>query len=287
MPFIVGSPRSGTTLLRMMLSSGSSLAIPPETGFVAHLAVAPRLNTMGPDELQQIISHFPPSAPTWPDFGVEEAALGAALAELRPFNVADGIRCFYRMYAQRHGRTRVGDKTPTYGRSMDAIERLLPEAAFVHMIRDGRDCALSLRDLWFAPGRSMDVLATHWRDTVTTYRILGGKLHRYLEVRFEDLVTDPAATLARVCVFLELPFEQAMLRHENVAAHLLAEHRGRVLDNGAFVLTAEQRRAQQWRTTGPVDRSRIGRWRSELGPDERDTFRSIAGSLLAELGYEI
>ncbi|HET6161440.1 MAG TPA: sulfotransferase [Dongiaceae bacterium] len=286
MPFIVGSPRSGTTLLRMMLSSSSLLAIPPETGFVAHLATHPNLEDLRADELLHLITHFPPAAPTWPDFGLDEATLGAALAELQPFSVADGIRCFYRLYAQRHGKRRVGDKTPLYGQAMDAIERLLPEAAFVHIIRDGRDCSLSLRELWFAPGRNIDALATYWRDNVATCRGLGRSVRHYIEVRFENLVVNTEAELSRICDFLDLPFEPAMLRHQDVAEHLLAEHQGRVLNDGAFVLTAERRRAQQWRTAVPADPSRIGVWRVELTPEEQAAFWKIAGSLLGELGYQ-
>src|ERR1700760_3637612 len=142
-PFIVGSPRSGTTLLRMMLDSHPGLAIPPETGFI------PRALTglFGNDEHQrlafaQTISHFPPQAPGWQDFGIDTAALMRELQEIRPFQVDAALRCFYRSYAARFDKLRWGDKTPSYGRHLRAIERTLPEACFIHMIRDGRDVAL-------------------------------------------------------------------------------------------------------------------------------------------------
>ncbi len=139
MPFIVGSPRSGTTLLRFMLAAHSDLAIPPETGFPAISQVTRRRADLGPEALLRIITDFPASAPAWSDFGIPEEALRRALLELNPFSVAEGIRSFYQLYAARHGKRRAGDKTPSHGQAMIAIERLLPEAAFIHLIRDGRD----------------------------------------------------------------------------------------------------------------------------------------------------
>ena len=90
MPFIVGSPRSGTTLLRFMLAAHSDLAIPPETGFPGHIAGDEKLAGLGPEELLRIITNFPPSAPAWRDFGIPEETLRRALFNLEPFSVAEG-----------------------------------------------------------------------------------------------------------------------------------------------------------------------------------------------------
>jgi len=61
------------------------------------------------------------------------------LQKITPFHVDAAIRCFYRLYAAQLGKERWGDKTPSYGRHMRAIEQVLPEACFIHIIRDGRD----------------------------------------------------------------------------------------------------------------------------------------------------
>jgi hypothetical protein len=170
MPFIVGSPRSGTTLLRFALAAHSALAVPPETGFVGHIAADAALAQIGPDELLRLMTTFPPAMSAWSDFGVSEDSLHRAFAALETFRVADGIRCFYRLYAARHGKPRFGDKTPIHGRMIADIGRLLPEAAFIHVIRDGRDASLSLRDMWFTPARDMAALAVYWRDNVSQCR---------------------------------------------------------------------------------------------------------------------
>ena len=72
--------------------------------------------------------------------------------ELQPFSADAGLRAFYAPYAERFSKKIVGDKTPLYILHMSRIQRCLPEARFIHLIRDGRDVALSYRGLWFGPG---------------------------------------------------------------------------------------------------------------------------------------
>ncbi|HXV19188.1 MAG TPA: sulfotransferase, partial [Candidatus Omnitrophota bacterium] len=185
-PFIVGAGRSGTTLLRAMLNAHPDLSIPPETGFIPALA---RLR--GPkDRLRDLFIRAVTDFETVRivDFPKEE--FSRRIHAIKDFDIAAGVRAFYRMYADQSHKKRWGDKTPSYGLQMRTIERLLPEAHFIHLIRDGRDVALSTKGLWWAPGRDMAALAVHWRDTVQTIRKHGPRCRRYLEVRYEELVRD-------------------------------------------------------------------------------------------------
>ena len=170
MPIIVGSPRSGTTLLRFMLDSHPELTIPPETGF---LALAPKLRGRG-DKLREKFFHavinYPQPFSAWPDFEIPEDAFWAALTEIVPFTVPEGFRAFYRLYAARFGKSRWGDKTPLYCMELDTIRRVLPEARFIHIIRDGRDTALSLRRMWFSPGWEIETQAAYWRKNILSAR---------------------------------------------------------------------------------------------------------------------
>lgn len=75
-----------------------------------------------------------------------------------PALLAEGVRLFYRLYARRHGKARWGDKTLLYRLHLTEIEKILPEAHFIHSIRDGRDVALSLREVWFAPSQDISAL---------------------------------------------------------------------------------------------------------------------------------
>jgi hypothetical protein len=284
MPIVVGAPRSGTTLLRFMLDAHPEMAIPPETGFLA----APALHEAGVSAaaLHQVVTTFPPDAPAWPDFGVDADDYWRALHALAPFDVAEGIRAFYRLYATGQGKARYGDKTPIYCEHLASIERLLPEAHFVHIIRDGRDASLSLRDLWFSPARDVPALASFWKQQVLAARVAGRTAAAYLEVSYERLVREPRSTLAGVCAFLQIPFDDVMLRYWERTPQRLREHRTRNRRDGTVIVTHEQRLSQQRMTTQPPSLERIDRWRTEMTREEQAEFWRVAGDTLADLGYE-
>ena len=287
MPIIVGSPRSGTTLLRLMLDSHRELAIPPETGF---LPLAEKLKGRGDrlrDQFFEAVVNYSTPAPSWPDFEIPEETFRVVLAEINPFTVSDGFRAFYRLYAARHGKTRWGDKTPIYCHHLNTIRRLLPEVRFIHLIRDGRDAALSLRRMWFSPGWEIETQASYWRDCVLAARRAGLGRDDYLEVRYEDLVLHTKETLERVCAHSALVYEGTMLNYYQRAPERLKEHKGRSLSDGRPLLTQEQRFQQQQRTTKPPDPTCVFAWKQTMDTDERRRFQRVAGDLLEELGYEV
>ena len=287
MPVIVGAPRSGTTLLRYMIDSHPNLAIPPETGF---LAFAPQLSHPGGvtrDSLFQIVTRCPPEAPAWDDYGIEAEDFRRELEAIDPFNLSEGFRAFYRLYARKQKKPRYGEKNPGYCEHIALIERLLPEAHFVHIIRDGRDAALSLRPLWFAPGRDMRTLAQHWRRLVGCGREAGFRARAYMEVRYEDLVRTPQTVLQTVCEFVALDYDPIMLRYWERTPERLKEHRTRRRPDGSVLVTHEERVAQQRLTMKPPQPERIFRWKKEMTASEHAEFIAIAGGTLEELGYEV
>lgn len=283
MPIIVGSPRSGTTLLRFMLDSHPELAIPPETGF---LTFKPKPWWKG-DELREGFFQALVNYPSWPDFGMPEEAFWEALLEITPFNILDGFRTFYRLYAARFGKPRWGDKTPVYCMDLDAIRQVMPEARFIHIIRDGRDVALSLRGMWFSPGREIETQAAYWCKCVLAAREAGLGASDYLEVRYEDLILSTRATLERICAHIGLSYDEAMLRYYNRTPARLKEHKGRSHPDGTPLISQEQRIRQQERTTRPPDPACVFAWKKLMGAEEEREFRSVAGNLLKELGYEV
>jgi hypothetical protein len=286
MPIIVGAPRSGTTLLRFMLDSHPELAIPPETGF---LSIADRFTGSG-DALRRAffdgVRMFPPDAPGWNDFGLSADEFWTTLQAIEPFSVADGYRAFYRSYAARAGKKRWGDKTPMYCLHLSTIEAVLPEARFIHLVRDGRDVALSLRDMWFSPGHGIEVQAEHWRRCVSTAREHGAACRRYLEVRYEELVRDPEPVLRAVCAFIDLPSAPEMQDYHRRTPQRLEEHRERRRVDGSLVVSHADRLRQQALVTRPPQPSRIHTWKQRMSEDDRRGFEAVAGSLLRELGYE-
>ena len=286
MPIVVGAPRSGTTPLRFMLDSHPELAIPPETGF---LSIASNFERKGDADRERFISAlitYPEGSPNWPDFEISEKIFRAELARLSPFTISDGYRTFYRLYADRFGKPRWGDKTPLYCLDLPLIRRFLPETRFIHIIRDGRDVALSLRRMWFSPGNAIETLAAYWRECVLAARSGGLGRSDYLEVRYEALILNTPETLRKICTFIELDYDSSMLKSYLRAPERIKEHKGRRLPDGR-VLTQEQRMNQQQRTTEPPDPSCVFAWRTAMSASERERFRCVAGDLLQALGYEI
>lgn len=287
MPFIVGAPRSGTTLLRLMLDAHPDLAIPPETSFVvAASALDPSAKDLSARFLDTITA-FPPQSPNWADFGLARDALAEAVHSLAPFTVADGLRAFYRLYAQRFGKPRWGEKTPDYSLHIREIAALLPESRFIHIIRDGRDVAASWRRQWFSPGREPEILAQAWIDRVRTARGAGLERSRYVEVIYEELVARPQPVLRQLCDFLDLSWSDQLLNHHERAPRRLEEHRERRSLDGSVIVSHAQRLRQQQRTMERPGTGRIGSWREELSEDDVRRFEHLAGDLLVELGYEL
>ena len=279
MPIVVGVPRSGTTLLRMMLDAHPELAIPPETGFLP--ALADLEPTADPREAAwRIISGFH----TWPDFALDPDRLRQAILDAPP-TAADAARVFYRLYAERFGKPRYGDKTPTYGTEIDRLASLLPEARFLHIIRDGRDVVSSVRGLWFRAGDSIESCARDWAARLARTRTLGSQVPCYLEVRYEKLVVEPEDTLRAICRFLELAFDARMLTYYLTAASRLEEHQARYGADGSLIISKVDRLHNQRFVTQPPRADRIGRWTTELTADECARFESVAGDWLDALGY--
>jgi len=277
-PFIVGVNRSGTTLLRLMLDAHPDLAIPPETHFVPDLIAAANGGATAAELADLIVG-----APEWGDFGISADELASAIGGA--VGPGDSVRAFHRLYASRFGKPRFGDKTPAYGRSMTAIAAAVPEAHFIHLIRDGRDVYLSIRDRSPRP-RPPERVAERWRG-----RILGAREQaapHYREFRYEELVRAPEATLRAICEWISLRWDPAVLAHATGAGERLAEmDRALPARGDRAELDAERRMETHRRALGPPDSSRVGRWRRELGADEAKAFESVAGDVLGELGYEV
>jgi Sulfotransferase family len=288
MPVIVGAPRSGTTMLRLMLDAHPQLSIPPETGFLA-LASALKSSeqSLHADLFLDAITNFPREMPTWPDFGIAAEDLRDELNRIQLVSAADGFRAFYRLYAERSGKSRWGDKTPEYVLHISDIAETLPEAHFIHIIRDGRDVGLSLRQCWFAPDRDMKGLAGHWQQRVTEGRRQGAGCCHYIEVRYETLVRRPPAVLAEICGFLGLPYVGQLERYHERSMDRLREHGERRTRDGLLVVSREERLRQQQLVSRPPDPSRIEAWKETMTTDERRDFEEVAGELLRDLGYEM
>jgi hypothetical protein len=169
---------------------------------------------------------------------------------------------------------------------MRDIARLLPEAHFIHVIRDGRDSALSYQGLWFGPGDDFEKQARFWVQQINSTRAQASDPMRYCEIRFESLVTEPEATLRALCSDLDLAFDAAVLDYYHSAAERLSEVIRPFGPAGRTPRNLETFMAIHDRAKTPLDATRVGRWRTEMSRADRQRYEAIAGPLLRELGYE-
>jgi Sulfotransferase family len=170
---------------------------------------------------------------------------------------------------------------------MPLIQRALPEAHFVHVIRDGRDVALSVLDRTV---RDIDAahVAGRWKKKVEKAREVSPRLDHYLEIRYEDLVRDTEPNLRQVCEFVELEFDSGMLDYHERSGERLQEMARELPASGrAKHLSVERRMATHAMTTRPPSEERVSRWRRQMSEEDRVAFEKVAGDLLAELGYPV
>jgi hypothetical protein len=263
--FIVGSARSGTTLLRLMLNAHPDVAVPPESRFITELwAHSPEVDRRS--FLDALRTHARFNAWELPIERVEEE-----LGDRSPIVYADAIDAVYRAYTKARGKKTWGDKTPRYVEDIPFLARQFPDARFVHLVRDGRNVALSYADVPFGP-KTVAKAADLWARRVSTGMRDGRALgpDRYLEMRYEDLVEDIEGRAKEICDFLGLAFDAGMLDYTERA-------RSDVLPRAA--------KYNPHVTEKPIAQTRS--WQTDMPDRHVAVFEVIAGSVLAELGYEL
>jgi len=270
-----------------MLDAHPALAIPPETHFVPKLIRLCQQAEARDEDARDSVIEFLVGHRRWPDFGLDPAAVRARLGGHRPLAPGAGARAFYEAYAAAQGKPRWGEKTPQYLKPMKRIGAALPEAHFIHLIRDGRDVALSLLGVSWGPSTVEDA-AVRWTTQIRRARRKARSLPHYTEVRFEGLVADPEPVVRRVCEFVQLPFEPAMLSyHEGAAERMGALARDLEVGGDRPTIAAAERASQHSLVSEAPRTERAGRWREEMDPSDVAAFERIAGPTLAELGYEV
>jgi hypothetical protein len=269
--FIVGSGRSGSTLLRLMLASHSRIAIPAETWYLTDLVEEfPSDRLLQESEISKAIAvmtnHY-----RWPDMGLDAAEVRRRVAKLSGVRLRDLVEIVYRWHMEVEGKSRWGDKTPPYIEIVPSLAALFGDAKFIHLIRDGRDVAKSFqRHGWNGPW--MDGYTREWLRAVELDKRLSKTPlnERILRVLYEDLVLHPEATLRRICTFIDERFEDQMLLW-----------RGKV--NNAIPDRERKFHSGLSRDLNPSD---AGRWKREMTSREIFVAEALIGTQLSHFGYE-
>ena len=247
--FIVGAPRSGTTLLRLMLDSHPNISSGPETHFLVKFK-----SILGSDWRR--LKRYGFEKTYWQE------------------KIADFFSSFQMDYARKRGKIRWAEKTPKYALHPDFINGIFPESQIIHIIRDGRDVVNSYRDRWGYVRAIGGIEA--WRRYILAAKKFARTVtgERFYELHYEDLVNDAEGTMGKLLEFLHEPWSDQVLSYDSI------HH-----DHGARYKKFTQGRRVQGEDKKNIYASRIGVGKRELGPFLKVLFSIRSGRLLKELGY--
>lgn len=270
---ICGVGRSGTSLLQSMLHAHPEVVFPPETHFfrryLAKGAVRAKLEAEGP-------MAFVDRLTADEDFARADVDAGALVertvrATSHGFDLLEVFRSFLATIAEREGVERVGDKDPRNIDHLPALRRAFPRAHVIHVIRDPRDVLLSRTKAAWSASRPWWIHPMIYREQLARGRRHGlrhfGK--RYLELRYEDLITEPEAELRRICDHVGIDYDPRMLDFGQAARGLVDE------------------REMSWKreTLGPLLPKNAGKWRKALNATQIRWTERLCSRALRNHGY--
>jgi hypothetical protein len=270
--FVVGSPRSGTTLLYdMLLSAG---------GFVLYLGesnifnlLAPRFGDLAVRENRQKMLEVWLGSSLFRVSGLERSQVEDKILD-RCRNAGDFLCTVMNEMAAQQGVQRWAGNAPEEILHLRQIKQTIPDALVIHMVRDGRDVSLSLSQKRYIkpfPWKERETpegAALYWEWMVRKGRGAAGWLGKdYIEIRFEDLVSEPRSVLRSLSAFLEQELDY-----------------DRILKNAVGAVAKPN---TSFRGTGKSDFNPVARWKQQFTPEQLGRIEGLIGSTLKELGYEL
>ena len=266
--FIFGCGRSGTSLLSRMLDSHPAIGVPYES----HLynRIYPLLRRQGEPRRPQArarlieellrtdyIRHWSPSP--------SRTQVEALIQRDGFAGIVEGL---LGAWTECQGKRRWGEKTPQHTLWWREIREGFPTMQVIHVVRDGRDVALSYQAAHFGP-KHVYPLAKRWVEYLRVAEEAQAALadHAFITIRYEDLLREPERELRRICTFLGEPFDPAMLAyHQGGAAYPTDPH-------------------NEDKLRRPVLSDNAGKWASRMSGRELRIFEAVAGEALERYGY--
>ena len=269
--FVIGVDRSGTTLLSLMLDAHSQLLIPYESKFFARFYH--QKDEFG--DLQNVDNRIvlikkildEPSIKLWqPQVKLEDIDLEKCTS------LPECIEAVFYSYAMLQGKSIWGDKTPSYINGIHILNKLFPTARYIHIVRDGRDVASSLVRQEWGPCDFISSLR-FWQERVSCARRLLRMLpdEQWIEIRFEDLVSEPEKILKSITDLLNIDYEETMV--------------------DGYIKKSELRVGDLVNTIHPNLKQRPStkqayKWKKNLSPADQAIAFEIAGKMLEQYHYE-
>jgi len=270
--FLLGCPRSGTTVLYHTLLSAGDFAVYRAESNVFNLLV-PRFRGMrSAADRRELLKIWLRSKL----FRVSGLDAGEITEKIMAdcHSGGDFLRTVMQEIARQQGVRRWADCTPDHLLYMEEIKREIPEALFIHIIRDGRDVALSyVQQKWSHPlpwdrGERLGIAGLYWEWVVREGREQGKRLGAdYREVRFEELVANPRETLAQLGLFIDHDLDYERIQQAGIGSVSQP--------NSSFA-------AESGGTFNPV-----ARWKTKMSPEQVAGLEELIGDFLSELGYSL
>lgn len=271
--FVVGCPRSGTTMLQLMLHAHRRMAIPPETRFLLNAYWQRREfgDLSQPANRHRLARWIVDRRKhRFADLGLDREQIVDEITA-GPGTLGSALGTIFRAYAARFGKPRWGDKRPAYLQNLDVILRLFPDAQIINVVRDGRACVASLKEVSWNQHDFYGTLAV-WSRAVDDARDASRRLDstQWHQLRYEDLVSDPPAVLAEMCAFLGEEYDPAMAEPSAQAEVAVPKFK-------------------TWHqlTHSPVTTQRVRSWQQRLSAAEIALCETALGSRLTACGYEL
>lgn len=269
--FVLGCPRSGTTVLYHMLLSAGDFAIYRAESNVFSVLV-PRFGNLRSEQNRRRLMRYWLQSKLFYVSGLDAGEIEAhVMRDCR--SGGDFLRIVMESVAAKQGVSRWADCTPDHLLYLDEIREQIPEARIIHIIRDGRDVALSyVKQGWSYPmpwdrSEHLAVAGLYWEWIVSHGRRDGQKFGgRYREVRFEDLISSPRETLASLSEFIGQELNYDHIQHVGI---------GSVKEpNSSF-------------GGGGGNFNPVGRWRSQYSDKQLAGIEQVIGPFLKQLEYPL
>jgi len=282
--FILGNPRSGTSLFRLMLNSHPNIIVPPESGFLQWWYEKyknwDRFDSQSENAIKEYV-HDILSSKKIEDWNLISQELIDEIKERKPNNYGELSTVIYLSY-KNNSKSEVqlvGDKNNYYIHHLLTLDSIYPNASYIHLIRDGRDVACSYKKIQSLKSNSnyMPNLASKINDIATEWDNNINKIDSFLNnkkfkvVRYEDLLRYPEQILSKVCGFLNISYHSRMLDYYKLEL------------NDEPISTLDWKR----KTLEPIDFGNMKKYLTILSPFEINIFNKIAKNSLKLHGYEV
>ncbi len=276
--FIVGNECSGLDIIRFFVENWYTCACSSRTTWLtAFIQQYTSGNIIGKEIIARFISHH-----TWAKTGLERRFFEYFHQNKSTLEPSEFLRQVLHEFVNRQNGEIYCDITPQHFASMYDIGAILPEARFVHVIRDGRDVAACARKTPWGRRMSISELAINWTWNIREARQQAQFLPNYLEVKYEALIEKPAIILKQVADFMGIPPCKPQMITEMVKHEI--EEDGKLFERNVYLNLIGRQQLSDDLPALPVN-DRPGRHLNELSVKVLSQFERIAGSLLHDLGY--